>query len=518
MSIPESDGFLFGDSLMNAMPGKHLVLLPDAPNFTIAAVTDAYLDAFGIQRESLIGANLFEAFLGDQRDDELARQISQSLTQVVQTKRPHVMANQRHQWTDQQTGKLTWRTWRPASKPVLDSCGEVIYIIHTIEDSASAEELLKVAKANQYQQTLLNLMKEPLQVLQPIFENGEIIDFRFKLTNQAYASYANTTPEQLQGKKVGDVFPGYFETVSFTKPVETYKTGQSLTFEIHYDKDGLDLYNLMSTFKVDDEVVIYFTDFTRLRQLQLQLESKIDELKRSNENLQQFAYVASHDLQEPLRKIQSFADLLKNQYSNQLEDGASFLDRIQASAGRMSVLIRDLLALARISTYQETTEPVELKNVIDSVLADLEIRVQETGAIIEIKEPLPTLSGDSVQLGQLFLNLISNAIKFHRVGQSPLVRINACQIGASQLPTSISHIRSASTYHCISISDNGIGFEEKHTERIFQVFQRLHGRNEFAGTGVGLAICQKVALNHGGAITATSQPGQGATFFVYLPK
>ncbi|MFD2570812.1 PAS domain S-box protein [Spirosoma soli] len=239
-------------------------------------------------------------------------------------------------------------------------------------------------------------------------------------------------------------------------------------------------------------------------------------LIRSNDNLQRFAYVASHDLQEPLRKIQSFGDLLKNQYADRLGEGVDNLVRMQSAASRMSILIKDLLSFSRISTQQDTVVPVSLTTVVNNVLLDLDLRIQETRAVVRV-EPLPVIQGDPSQLGQLFQNLINNALKFSRAGLPPIIQIKTHQVSAAHLPVSVKPTRTAKVYHCISISDNGIGFDEKYVDRIFQVFQRLHGRNEFSGTGIGLAICEKVAANHGGAITATSQPGQGATFHVYLP-
>ncbi len=252
-----------------------------------------------------------------------------------------------------------------------------------------------------------------------------------------------------------------------------------------------------------------------------QLQASIHDLERSNQNLQQFAYIASHDLQEPLRKIQSFGDILKSQYASQLGEGVDLLQRMQVAASRMSGLIKDLLAFSRISTRQEAAAVVSLEEVVKAVLNDLELVIQETGAVVEIS-PLPTVKGDPSQLSQLFQNLLSNALKFQPADPPgaltvPHIRVTTKQVSATDLPPSIKPIRETAAYSCIDVVDNGIGFDQKYAERIFQVFQRLHGRNEFAGTGIGLAICEKVVANHGGAITAVSQPGRGATFSVYLP-
>jgi PAS domain S-box-containing protein len=246
------------------------------------------------------------------------------------------------------------------------------------------------------------------------------------------------------------------------------------------------------------------------------LEISNQALNRSNSNLQQFAYIASHDLQEPLRKIQSFGDLLKTQYASQLGDGVNHLERMQVAAGRMSTLIKDLLSFSRISTQQNTTASISLTGVVNLVLTDLELRIQETGALVRV-EPLPNILGDKSQLEQLFQNLLSNALKFCRTDVTPQIRISSQTIATTELTSSLKPTRPADHYYQIDVSDNGIGFDQKYVDRIFQVFQRLHSKTEFAGTGIGLAICEKVAANHGGAITASSEPGIGTTFHVYFP-
>ncbi|RYF63404.1 MAG: hypothetical protein EOO39_28600 [Cytophagaceae bacterium] len=239
-------------------------------------------------------------------------------------------------------------------------------------------------------------------------------------------------------------------------------------------------------------------------------------LARSNENLQQFAYVASHDLQEPLRKIQQFGDLLKTHFTGTSGQEVAYMERMQSAAVRMSVLIKDLLNYSKISAQRETNTSVALNVVINDVLVDLELLGAETNARIEV-DPLPVIDGDARQLGQLFQNLLSNALKFRRPEVAPHIQIKSSRVAADQLPQGVKPVRESQFYYRIEVMDNGVGFDEKYVNRIFQVFQRLHGKSEYAGTGIGLAICEKVATNHGGAITARSQPGQGATFTIYLP-
>ena len=247
-----------------------------------------------------------------------------------------------------------------------------------------------------------------------------------------------------------------------------------------------------------------------------ELEEANQLLVRSNDNLQQFAYVASHDLQEPLRKIQQFSDRFRSQNKSSNITGVHYLDRIQAAAGRMSVLIEDLLDFSKIETGRDIHQYVMLNNIVDTVLSDLDLVIEETGAQVQIGM-LPTIQGNALQLGQLFQNLISNALKFRKPGLAPLIQITGTEILQGQLPVFVKPVRNVRVYHQIEVKDNGIGFDEKYLDRIFQVFQRLHGRHEFQGTGIGLAICEKVMVNHGGAITATSQPGQGASFRVFFP-
>ncbi|GAB3756862.1 PAS domain-containing sensor histidine kinase [Spirosoma pomorum] len=266
--------------------------------------------------------------------------------------------------------------------------------------------------------------------------------------------------------------------------------------------------------KANQELATSNADYAAVNK---ELESTNQLLVRSNDNLQQFAYVASHDLQEPLRKIQQFGDLLKTHLTDLVEDDKLiYLERMQSAASRMSTLIRDLLSFSRIAIHQEKNTSVSLNQVLNEVMTTLELVIVETGAKVEI-DNLPTVAGDAVQLGQLFQNLLSNALKFRQEHVAPFIRISARSIRASELPPSVNPTRATASYYRVEVADNGIGFDEKYLDRIFQVFQRLHSRSQYAGTGIGLAICEKVVLNHGGAMTATSRPNQGATFSIYLP-
>lgn len=239
------------------------------------------------------------------------------------------------------------------------------------------------------------------------------------------------------------------------------------------------------------------------------------ELARSNAELEQFASIASHDLQEPLRKILAFGDRLQEKYGDVLAgSGRDYLERMQGAAKRMQALIDDLLILSRVNKNTLSLVPVDLDRVVAEVLSDLEFRIQETGGAIEVGE-LGTIVADPVQIHQLLQNLIANALKFHR-DEVPTVKISGRRLLAAQ--EQHRNYSTVTEFYQISIEDNGIGFEEKYLDRIFNVFQRLHSRSKYEGTGIGLAICRKIVENHGGSITAQSQLGKGTTFFVTLPS
>ena len=256
-------------------------------------------------------------------------------------------------------------------------------------------------------------------------------------------------------------------------------------------------------------------DISERKQTYEQLKLLADKLERSNRELQAFAYVASHDLQEPLRKVQAFGDRLKATAGSVLsEESRDYLARMLNAAKRMQTLINDLLLFSRVSTQTSPFQPVNLGQIARDVLSDLEVRIQQTGGRVELDE-LPTIEADPLQMRQLFQNVISNALKFFRTGVPPLVKIQSEMLPG---PDDTSAENTPSDAICrVLIVDNGIGFEEKYLDRIFGVFQRLHSRQDYEGTGIGLAICRKIVERHRGTITARSRPDHGATFILTLP-
>ncbi len=235
------------------------------------------------------------------------------------------------------------------------------------------------------------------------------------------------------------------------------------------------------------------------------------DLERSNKDLMDFANIASHDLQEPLRKIQIFGDLLKSRYADEIDTrGLSYVDHMRNSADRMQKFLIGLLTYSRISTQGQPFTKVNLNEVVEAVLLDLQLKIEQKAAIVDVGQ-LPTINADPTQMHQLFQNLLSNALKFQNGNQVPKIAIHAEKSILPEQSGSGDQI----TWQ-LSITDNGIGFDEKYLDRIFLPFQRLHGRNEYEGTGMGLAICRKIVERHRGRFTARSAPGKGSTFIITM--
>ncbi len=335
--------------------------------------------------------------------------------------------------------------------------------------------------------------------------------------NQAECELFGFRPEEMVGHPIWDFMApedrektkaGLLQRIADEQPLvpleREYKRrdGSSVVMEIHQKR-------------IRDEagravgLRTFLLDITQRKRAEQTLNQQADKLARSNQELEQFAYVASHDLQEPLRKIQAFGDRLKTKCGTALGDeGADYLTRMQNAAARMQVLIQDLLSLSRVASHAKPFAPVDLADVARVVISDLEVRITERNGRVEASG-LPVVFGDRGQLAQLLQNLIGNGLKFQKPGESPLVKVSGESVELPDGPGAAWKV---------TVEDNGIGFDEKYSERIFQIFQRLHGRSEYEGTGIGLAICRKIVERHGGTIAAFSSPGAGAKFVITLPQ
>jgi len=257
-------------------------------------------------------------------------------------------------------------------------------------------------------------------------------------------------------------------------------------------------------------------DITIERDYQQSMKDKVRELDRSNKELEEFAYIASHDLQEPLRKITSFSERLREKLGDALgPDSQAYLNRMLAATDNMRLLIDSLLEFSRTNRYSKPFERTDLNTILAEVRADLELKIEETGAIINSNQ-LPIIDAIPSQIRQLFNNLLNNAIKFRKTDQPPVISISGRMATKEEKEHhAFSHHRTA---FLLSVNDNGIGFEQEYEERIFQLFQRLHGKSEYPGSGIGLAICKKIVENHKGFIFAEGHLGSGAEFTFIVPE
>jgi signal transduction histidine kinase len=257
-------------------------------------------------------------------------------------------------------------------------------------------------------------------------------------------------------------------------------------------------------------------DITQVRDHEQRLEEKVLELDRSNKELEEFAYIASHDLQEPLRKITSFSERLREKLGNEISaESETYLNRMLAATDNMRLLIDNLLEFSRTNRISEPNASVDLNKLLTEVKTDLDMKVEDSGAVIEIRK-LPVIEGYPSQLKQLFNNLLSNAIKFRRPDEAPHITVSSEELTGDQKIGM--HLRTGKTFYQITVKDSGIGFDQEFAQKIFQIFQRLHGKAEYPGSGIGLAICKKIAENHKGLIYAVGRTGSGSEFSVILPE
>jgi signal transduction histidine kinase len=393
------------------------------------------------------------------------------------------------------------------------------HLIHIFTDITPIKEAqLQVEKAANMLKTVFNAAQVGMFTFKPEYDTvGELVDFRFVMVNSTLSGYVGQQPETLEGALGSEWFPGYLTNGVFDMYKETFLTGDPQRKNVYYNVDGHDIYLDLQCVKVDGYVLVTFTDHSVLSKSQLQLEQTVRALERSNKNLEDFAHAASHDMKEPLRKIRTFIDRIKRSLGSKLEETeAKLFERIDASAERMQMLVDDLLEFSHVSEQPRQMENVNLNDKVLRVLTDLELPVEEKQANIIIGD-LPNVKGNRRQLQQLLQNLIGNALKYSKPDIPPKITIQSRTVKGHDVPIPLPIEWGERNFHLIEFTDNGIGFEQEYADRIFEMFQRLHGKSEYAGTGVGLSIARKVVDNHNGYIWAKGQPGIGATFYVLLP-
>jgi PAS domain S-box-containing protein len=376
--------------------------------------------------------------------------------------------------------------------------GGVFAAARDVTERKRAEE--KVKQASLYARSLLEASLDPLVT---ISKQGRIMD-----VNHATELVTGYERERLIGSDFSDYFTDPAKAREGYRQVFAEGSVHDYALSIrHLSGPVTDvLYNATVYRNAAGEIEGVFAaarDITERKRAEDALVHRTAELERSNRELQDFASIASHDLQEPLRKVLAFGDRLRGHAGPALDEtGADYLRRMQNAAARMSALIEALLDYSRVTTRARPFEPVNLNQLAREVLSDLEARIQQSGAQIVIGG-LPIVMADKLQMRQLLQNLLSNALKFHPPGKPPIVHISA--------------LRSPDGNWSLIVQDHGVGFDEAYADRMFRPFQRLHQRSEFEGSGIGLAICRKIVDRHGGTIRARSRPGEGAVFTVTLP-
>jgi PAS domain S-box-containing protein len=405
--------------------------------------------------------------------------------------------------------------WYLISIAKLGENGVLETVTDITESKRDKEEVERMAKRLE---AIINMSHSGIQTFKPVYdEHGEIVDLRMYIVNQTIGAYIGHPAEELVGELASKYFPAYKTNGLFEIYKDCYLTGERKHFDFHYE-DGYDVYFNLQVIKMDDEILLTLTDHTALKYAQRELEASIAELKRSNASLEQFAHAASHDLQEPLRKIMLYADKFEEHYGATLDDQAfSYLERIKTAGKRMRRLIQDLLVFAEVGANRNAFEEVDLHQLVSDVLNDLEVAIAERDAKVTV-EGLGKIKGDSLHLQQLFQNLISNSLKYSRLEAVPQINIISKAITGKESGFELTAHEAERPFWLIELSDNGQGFDQEQASQIFKIFQRLpQHRTEYTGTGIGLAIVQRVVENHSGYIRAEGVPGGGATFKILLP-
>lgn len=347
-------------------------------------------------------------------------------------------------------------------------------------------------------------------------EQGRVIDALTILANDAAVKYIGLPKDIYLTKRATELEPNIIDSPYYQNCVRTLQTGEPFMTQYLMESSGRWLELTVS--KLDDNHLIQvFSDVTPIKEAQLRLERSIEELRHSNKNLEAFAYAASHDLKEPTRKILIFSERLKESLGEKLTDSErKYFERMQVASKRMNTLIEDLLTYSEVSQRAALKEAVDMNQVIDQVLSDLDLEIEQKGAVINV-DRLFTFRGYRRQLQQAFQNLIGNALKYSKPDESPQISITCSKVKGADTNLFLPADQLEQNFYLVTVMDNGIGFDQADADRIFNVFTRLHGMAEYRGTGVGLSIVKKVMENHHGYIWAEASLGAGAFFKLLFP-
>ena len=381
-----------------------------------------------------------------------------------------------------------------------------------IRDRTSALEV-----QNHLLDNILKHSSNGISVSKMIFDNDRnVVDAQTILANDSAIKFIGIPKDLYLTKTATSFDPNIISTPYGQACIKTLQTGEPFIMQYFLEYSGRWLELTVS--KMDDAHLIHiFTDVTPIKDAQLKLEKSLEELKYSNANLEEFAYAASHDLKEPVRKIQFFSNRLSEELKPLLKDEQrTMFERLENSSRRMDNLIHDLLEYSQAAKGSSEKEEIDLNEKMQGVFEDLELEIQKKQAVIQVSN-LPVINGNRRQIQQLFQNLISNALKYAKPNEIPQIAIEGKTVKGREVGFQVPSSELDKTFYLITVKDNGIGFDQADADRIFRVFTRLHGNFQYKGSGVGLSIVKKVVEGHHGFVWANSVPGQGSIFSVLLP-
>jgi signal transduction histidine kinase len=403
--------------------------------------------------------------------------------------------------------------WYDTSAVKLGDNSVVVTYANITEQKKAA---LEIERQRELLDKLLRHSPSSISIIEAIRNDmGEVTDFRNILINDLAATFTGLSKEVLLTKTNVEIDPDFRESTAYKMLVSTLASGTPC-FTDYQLPTGKWIEGAASKMD-DDHLICITTDVTSAKETELQMKSLLEELKRSNDSLEEFTSAASHDLKEPIRKVHFFTEQLRQKLNGRLSpEEERLMNRVETATSRMQLLVDDLLEYSHVNRGELQLEEVNLSSKVRLILGDLELMVTEKGADVNVGQ-LPSVKGYRRQLQQLFQNIISNALKYNKPGISPIINIGSKIITGEGSGLNVDPEDKNKMFHLIEVQDNGIGFEQQYADRIFNIFTRLHGNSEYDGTGVGLAIVKKVVENHKGYIAAQSEPGKGATFHILLP-
>lgn len=527
-------------SIFEHAPDLYMIL---SPELIILDCSDNYLKATLTTRKQVMGRHLFEVF-PDNPDDPNATGVANlkaSLNRVLQNKTVDAMAVQKYDVRNAD-GVFEEKSWSPINLPVLDKNGNIAFIIHKAEDVTN---LLKEKERQIEQTSLIEDLKEQLKALdiyrraQEIQESNNVLRETVKESSEAFETLFNAVPVGVIGincdglikffnEKACQMFNYESEDI-INHPITQIlhspdrdmqealidilkqESNEAIINQLNSECFGIrnggkefpfEINISRTSFNTEVIHLLSIRDVTVQRDAQDQINHYIKDMEEKNKELEQFTYIASHDLQEPLRSITSFIELFQQEYEGVFDENAQmYFEFVLQSTGRMKELIKGLLDYSRIGK-QMIIRKEDLNEILKNVLHDLTNSIERSNAKVTFEE-LPHLYASGLHLRILFQNLIANALKFHKPGVPPEIHISAEQ---------------NKTHWLFCISDNGIGMDNKYQDKIFTIFQRLHSKDAYEGTGIGLAHCKKIVQLHDGKIWFDSKLGEGTRFYFTISK